>query len=75
MFLLTVPRRYFLLWIIYVISVVCVLCFYVRLFIVASWPPAGKGLTTWLSFMMSNCEFATFPWYPKSSVVLDCIDF
>ena len=21
-----------------------------------------------------SCEFVTFPWYPGSSVVLDCID-
>ena len=27
----------------------------------ASWSPAGKGLTSWLSFVVSNCEFATFP--------------
>ena len=41
--------------------VVCLLCFRVRMFIVASWSPAGKGLTSWLSFVMSNCEFVTFP--------------
>ena len=23
--------------------------------------PAGKGLTSWLSFAVSNCEFVTFP--------------
>ena len=28
---------------------------------VTLWAPAGKGLTSWLSFMMSNCEFVTFP--------------
>ena len=22
---------------------------------------AGKGLTSWLSFVVSNCEFVTFP--------------
>ena len=33
----------------------------VRLFICASWSPAGKGLTSWLSFVVSNCEFVTFP--------------
>ena len=22
--------------------------------------PAGKGLTSWLSFVVSNCEFVTF---------------
>ena len=31
-----------------------------RLFIDALWSPAGKGLTFWLSFVMSNCE-VTFP--------------
>ena len=41
-----------------------------RLFINALWSPAGKGLTSWLSFVMSNSEFVT----PGSSVVLDCID-
>ena len=33
------------------------LCFYARLFVDALWSPAGKGLTTWLSFVMSNCDF------------------
>ena len=23
--------------------------------------PAGKGLTSWLSFVVSNCEFVNFP--------------
>ena len=23
--------------------------------------PAGKRLTSWLSFVVSNCEFVTFP--------------
>ena len=27
----------------------------------ALWSPAGKGLTSWLSFVVSNCEFVTFP--------------
>ena len=26
----------------------------------ALWSPAGKGLTSWLSFVMSNCEVVTF---------------
>ena len=30
------------------------LCFRARLFIAAFWSPAGKGLTSWLSFVMSN---------------------
>ena len=50
-----------LLWIIYVISVLFLLCFRARLFIDALWSPAGKGLTSWLSFVMSNCEVVTFP--------------
>ena len=46
-----------------------------RLFIAALWSPAGKGLTSWLLFVMSSCDFVTFPmWYPGSGVVLDCID-
>ena len=32
-----------------------------RLFICVLWSPAGKGLTSWLSFVVSNCEFVTFP--------------
>ena len=27
----------------------------------AFWSPAGKGLTSWLSFVVSNCEFVNFP--------------
>ena len=37
------------------------LCFRARLFIDALWSPAGKGLTSWLSFVVSNCEVVTFP--------------
>ena len=33
----------------------------VYLFIDVLWSPAGKGLTSWLAFVMSNCEFVTFP--------------
>ena len=41
------------------------LCLCACLFNCALWSPAGKGLTTWLSFVVSNCEFVTFPrvWY------------
>ena len=52
------------LWIIYVISVLFLLCFRARLFIDALWSPAGKGLTSWLSFVMSNCEVVTFQFGP-----------
>ena len=32
-----------------------------RLFIAALWSPVGKGLASWLLFVMSNCDFVTFP--------------
>ena len=64
-------------------SVLCLLCPCARLFICALWSPAGKGLTSWLLFVVSYCEFVTFPlvsWVrsrsniSRSDVVLDCID-
>ena len=51
-------------------SFVDLLCFFFCLvfamslcasFICALWSPAGKGLASWLSFVVSNCEFVTFP--------------
>ena len=42
-------------------SVLCLLCLCARLYIFALWSPAGKGLTSWLSFVVSSCEFVTFP--------------
>ena len=42
-------------------SVLCLLCLCARLFICALWSPAGKGLTSWLSYVVSNCTFITFP--------------
>ena len=42
-------------------SVLCLLCLCARLFVCALWSPAGKRLTSWLSFVVSNCEFVTFP--------------
>ena len=46
-----------------------------RLFIAALWSPAGKGLTSWLSFVMFDCVFVTFPcgilgqeWYLIASI-------
>ena len=45
------------------------------LFICALWSPAEKGLTSWLSFVVSNCEFVTFQlnflgqvWYLIASI-------
>ena len=47
--------------------------FCARLFICASWSPAGKGLTSWLSFVVSSVSLSLSHWYPGSGVVLDCI--
>ena len=42
-----------------------------RLFITDLWSPAGKGLVSWLLFVMPN-----FPmWYTGSGVVIDLTDF
>ena len=46
--------------------------FCAHLFIDALWSPAWKGLTSRLSFVMSNCEVSN--WYPGLGVVVDCID-
>ena len=45
-----------------------------RLFICALWSPAGKGLTSWLSFVVSSVSLSLSHWYHGSGVVLDCID-
>ena len=45
-------------------SVLCLLCLCVRVFISALWSSAGKGLTSWVLFVVSNCEFVTFPVVP-----------
>ena len=37
------------------------LCFHAHLFVDALWSPAGKGLASWLSFVMSNCDVVTVP--------------
>ena len=55
-------------------SVFCLLCLCTRLFICALWSPAGKGLTSWLSFVVSTVSLSLSHWYPGSGVVLDCID-
>ena len=54
--------------------VLCLLCLCARLFICALWSPAGKGLTSWLSFVVSTVSLSLSHWYPGSGVVLDCID-
>ena len=60
--------------IIYVISVLFLLCFRACLFIAALWSHAGKGLISWPLFVMSNCEVVFFPLVSSLGVVLDCID-
>ena len=45
-----------------------------RLFIAASWSHTGKGLTSWLLFVIFIVFLSTLTWYPGSGVVLNCID-
>ena len=46
-----------------------------HLYYLCLWSPAGKGLTSWLSFVMFNCVFVPFPcgilgqvWYLSVSI-------
>ena len=79
---LSPPVKYFtdrskavlLLWIFYVFVLSCVCYVCARLFICALWSPAGKGLTSWLSFVVSSVSLSLSHWYPGSGVVLNCID-
>ena len=50
------------------------LCFNARLFVDALWSPAGKELTSWHSFVMSNCNVVTFPLVSWVRCGADCID-
>ena len=54
--------------------VLCLLCLCARLFICALWSPAGKGLDSWLSFVVSTVSLLLSHWYSGPGVVLDCID-
>ena len=45
----------------YVISVLFCYAFVRVCLLMALWSPAGKRLTSWLSFLMSSCEVVTFP--------------
>ena len=67
---LSPPVKYFtdcskavlLLWIFCVFFFCLVLlCLCVCLFVCALGSPAGRGPASWLWFVMSNCEFVTFP--------------
>ena len=55
-------------------SVLCLLCLGERLFVCALWSPAGKELTSWLSFVVSTVSLSLSHWYLGSGVVLYCID-
>ena len=51
------------------------LCLCARLFICALRSPAGKGLTSWLSFVVSyTVSLSLSHWYPGLGMVLNCID-
>ena len=51
------------------------LCFFASLFTNALSSPAGKDLTSWLSFVISNnVKLPLSNRYPGADVVLDCID-
>ena len=71
---LTVPRRYFFCGSFMFLICLVFAMFCARLFICALWSPAGKGLTSWLSFVVSSVSLSLSHWYPGSGVVLDCID-
>ena len=79
---LSPPVKYFtdrskavlLLRIFYVFVLSCVYYVCARLFICALWSPAGKGLTSWLSFVVSSVSLSLSHWYPGSGVEFDCID-
>ena len=78
---LSPPTKYFtdgskavlLLWIFIFFCLAFAMPLYVSVYICLV-SPAGKGLTSWLSFVVSYCEFLLTHWYPWSGVVLDCID-
>ena len=68
------PRRYFFCGSFKFLFCLVFAMFCARLFICALWSPAGKGLTSWLSFVVSTVSLSLSHWYPGSGVVLDCID-
>ena len=59
--IMTVLRRCFLCGS-FMLFLSCFLYAFMHLMCVdALWSPAGKGLTYWLSFVMSYCDVVTFP--------------
>ena len=55
-------------------SVLCLLCFVRVCLYVLCGHLLVKGLTSWLSFVVSSVSLSLSHWYPGSGVVLDCID-
>ena len=55
-------------------SVLCLLCLCVRPFICALRSPAGKGLLLGPRLWCLTVSFLLSHRYPRSGVVLDCID-
>ena len=51
-------------------SVLCLLFLCARLFICALWSPAWKGLTSWLSFVVSNNVFLLLYVHSSFSIIL-----
>ena len=51
-------------------SVLCLLCLCAHLFICALWSPAGKGLTSWLSFVVSNNVLLLLYVHSSFSIIL-----
>ena len=81
---LSPPIKYFywpfqggtFLWIIFVIYVLCLLCFRVsvRSLLPAVWSPGWNGLISLLLFVMFVVIYYFPIWYTGTGVVLDCID-
>ena len=55
-------------------SVLCLLCFVRVCLYVLCGHLLGKGLTSWLSFVVSTVSLSLSHWYLGSGVVLNCID-
>ena len=58
----------------FLFCLVFVMSLYASVYMCFLWSPAGKGLTSWLSFVVSTVSLSLSHWYPGSGVVLDCID-
>ena len=63
-----------LLWIIYIFSVLCLLCLCARLFNVPGGHLLGKGRSLGSCLWCLAVSVSLSSWYPGSGVVLDCIN-